>query len=290
LTTVPDTGTGAHTIFRQILAEVLGISAEGIEVILGTTDTFPTDVRVIASLVTYLGGQAVHRAALALRDRLIETAAAHFECSPDAIRLARHVALGPQKRKARLSDLASLASSSNKPLTARGNFNIKERTGAACFFAQAAEVEVDPNTGQIRVRKIISAHDVGTIINPITHQGQVDGGMVQGFGFALTESLVEEGGMILTTNLGEYKLPNIQDIPRHESLYIRDNDGPGPFRAKPVGEHGAIPTAAAIGNAVYDAIGAQIRDLPITAEKVYIALRKIIDTDQALQAKADERP
>lgn len=290
LTTVPDTGTGAHTIFRQIVAEVLGISAEGIEVILGTTDTFPTDVRVIASLVTYLGGQAVHRAALALRDRLIESAAAHFKCSPDAIQLARHVALGPEKRKVRLSELATLASSSNKPLTARGNFNIKERTGAACFFAQAAEVEIDPETGQIRVRKVISAHDVGTIINPIAHQGQVDGGMVQGFGFALTENLVEEGGKILTTNLGEYKLPNIQDIPRHETLYIRDHDGPGPFRTKPVGEHGAIPTAAAIGNAVYDAMGAQIRDLPITAEKVYIAMRKKIDADQALQTRVDERP
>lgn len=273
LTTVPDTGTGAHTIFRQILAEALGISAEGIEVILGTTDTFPTDVRVIASLVTYLGGQALHRAALALRDRLIETAAAHFQCSPEAIQLARHAAFGPQKRKVHLSELASLASSSNRPLTARGNFNVKERTGAVCFFAQAAEVEIDPETGQVRVRKMISAHDVGTIINPITHEGQVEGGMVQGFGFALTENLMEEDGKILTSNLGEYKLPNIQDIPRHETLYIRDHDGPGPFRTKPIGEHGAIPTAAAIANAVYDAIGAQIRDLPITAEKVYIALR-----------------
>jgi CO/xanthine dehydrogenase Mo-binding subunit len=253
---------------------VIGISAEGIEVIPGTTDTFPTDVRVIASLVTYLGGQAVHGAAVALRDRLIETAAAHFECSPDAIRLAGHLALGPEKRKARLSELATLVSSSNKPLTARGNFNINERTGAACFFAQAAEVEVDPETGQIKVRKLTSVHDVGTIINPLTHQGQVDGGMVQGFGFGLTENLLEEGGKILTTNLGEYKLPNIQDIPRHETLYVRDNDGPGPFRTKPIGEHGAIPTAAAIGNAVYDAIGVQVQDLPITAEKVYTAIRQ----------------
>jgi len=142
----------------------------------------------------------------------------------------------------------------------------------------------------MKLRERFSSHDVGTIINPITHQGQVDGGMVQGFGFALTESLVEEGGKILTTNLGEYKLPNIQDIPRHESLYIQDNDGPGPFRAKPVGEHGAVLTAAAIGNAVYDAIGAQIRDLPISAERVYIAMRKKIDADQARKAKVDERP
>ena len=274
LTTVPDTGTGAHTIFRQILAEVIGISSEGIEVIQGTTDTFPTDVRVIASLVTYLGGQAAHGAALALRDRLIETAAAYFKCSPDAIRLGRYFALGPEERKAPFPELAALASSSNKTLTARGNFNVNERTGAACFFAQVAEVEIDPETGQIKVRKITSVHDVGTIINPVTHQGQVDGSMVQGFGFGLTENLVAEGGKILTTNLGEYKLPNIQDIPRHETLHVRDNDGPGPFRTKPIGEHGAIPTAAAIGNAVYDAIGVQVRDLPITAEKVYLAIKK----------------
>jgi CO/xanthine dehydrogenase Mo-binding subunit len=288
LTTVPDTGTGAHTIFRQILAEALKISPKGIEVTLGTTDTFPTDVRVIASLVTYLGGQALHQAALALRDRIIETAAAHFQCLPEAIQLARGAAFGPQKRKVRLSELASLASSSNRPLTARGNINVKER-GAVCFFAQAAEVEIDPETGQMRVRKIISAHDVGTIINPVTHQGQVDGGMVQGFGFALTENLADEDGKILTPNLGEYKLPNICDIPRHETLYIRDHDGPGPFQTKPIGEHGAIPTAAAIGNAVYDAIGAQIRDLPITAEKVYNAMRVKRDDGKVDETEGNEK-
>ena len=273
LTTVPDTGTGAHTIFRQIVAEALQILPRDVDVRLGTTDTFPTDVRVIASLVTYLAGQALHQAAFALRDQIIETAAAHFQCLPQAIRLARGAAFGPRKQKIRLSDLASLASSTNRSLTARGNVNVKERVGAVCFFAQAAEVAIDPETGQVRVLKIISAHDVGTIINPVTHRGQVEGGMVQGFGFALTENLADEDGKILTTNLGEYKLPNIRDIPRHETLYIKDHDGPGPFKAKPIGEHGAIPTAAAIANAVYDAIGAQITDLPITAEKVYSAMR-----------------
>jgi CO/xanthine dehydrogenase Mo-binding subunit len=273
LTTVPDTGTGAHTIFRQILAEALKISANEVEVNLGTTDTFPTDVRVIASLVTYLGGQALHQAALALRDQIIETASAQFQCSPDAIELARGAAFGPHKRKVRLSELAALAASNHRRLTARGNVNVKERIGAVCFFAQAAEVEIDPETGQVRVRNIISAHDVGTIINPVTHRGQAEGGMVQGFGFALMENLADEDGKILTANLGEYKLPNIRDIPRHETLYVRDHEGPGPFQSKPIGEHGAIPTAAAIGNAVYDAIGVQIRNLPITAEKVYRAMR-----------------
>jgi CO/xanthine dehydrogenase Mo-binding subunit len=273
LTTVSDTGTGAHTIFRQIVAEALQISPKEVEVNLGTTDTFPTDVRVIASLVTYLGGHALHQAAFALRDQIIETAAARLQCSRDTIELARGNAFGPGKQKIRFSELAAMAASSNKPLTARGNINVKERVGAVCFFAQAAEVEVDPETGQVNVLKITSAHDVGTIINPLTHLGQVEGGMVQGFGFALMENLADEDGKILNNNLGEYKLPNIQDIPRHETLYVRDDDGPGPFQAKPIGEHGAIPTAAAIANAVYDAIGVQITDLPITAEKIYSALQ-----------------
>lgn len=273
LTTVSDTGTGAHTIFRQIVAETLKISPKEVDVDLGTTDTFPTDVRVIASLVTYLGGHALHQAAFALRDQIIETAAAHFQCLPAAVELAGGAVFGPRKQKIRLSELAALASLSNKPLTARGNINVKERVNAVCFFGQAAEVKVDPETGQVKVLKITSAHDVGTIINPLTHLGQVEGGMVQGFGFALMENLADEDGKILTNNLGEYKLPNIQDIPRHETLYVRDEEGPGPFQAKPIGEHGAIPTAAAIANAVYDAIGVQIMDLPITTEKVYSALQ-----------------
>jgi CO/xanthine dehydrogenase Mo-binding subunit len=274
LTTVPDTGTGAHTIFRQILAEALSISADDVGVSLGTTDTFPTDVRVIASLVTYLGGQALHQAAFALRNQIIEIGAARFQCSPKAVRLARGTAFAPDTRAVPFSELAALATSTHRPLTARGNISLKERAGAVCFFAQAAEVEIDPETGQVRVRKIISAHDVGTIINPVTHRGQVEGGMVQGFGFALTEDLADEDGRILGANLGEYKLPTVRDIPKHETLYVRADDGPGPFKTKPIGEHGAIPTAGAIANAVYDAIGVQIRDLPITAEKVFNALRQ----------------
>ena len=273
LTTVSDTGTGAHTIFRQIVAEALKISPKEVDVDLGTTDTFPTDVRVIASLVTYLGGHALHQAAFALRDQIIETAAAHFQCVPDVIELARGAVFGPRKQKIDLSELATLASLSNNPLTARGNINVKERVNAVCFFAQAADVEVDPETGQVKVLKITSAHDVGTIINPLAHLGQIEGGMVQGFGFALLENLAAENGKILANNLSEYKLPNIRDVPRHETLYVRDDEGPGPFQAKPIGEHGAIPTAAAIGNAVYDAIGVQIMDLPITAEKIYGALQ-----------------
>jgi putative selenate reductase molybdopterin-binding subunit len=101
----------------------------------------------------------------------------------------------------------------------------------------------------------------------------VEGGMLQGFGFAMMENLADEDGKILANNLGEYKLPNIRDIPGHETLYVRDDDGPGPFQAKPIGEHGAIPTAAAIANAIYDAVGVQVTDLPVSAEQIYEAIR-----------------
>jgi putative selenate reductase molybdopterin-binding subunit len=275
LTTVPDTGTGAHTILRQIVAEALTVSAHDVTVRMGTTETFPTDVRVIASLVTYLSGQAVQQAAFALRDKLIQLAAALFGCSPHAVRLKRGAAAGPKRSKLKFADLAARAKSMGESLTARGSVDIKERLGATCFFAEAAEIRVDPETGQVRVRKMISAHDIGTIINPLTHRGQVEGGMIQGFGFAMSEDLAAEDGKIITANLAEYKLPNIRDIPKHETLYVRDRTGPGPFHAKPIGEHGAIPTAAAIANAVYDATGVQITDLPITAEKVFAALRHL---------------
>jgi xanthine dehydrogenase molybdenum-binding subunit len=241
---------------------------------MGTTDTFPTDVRVIASLVTYLSGQAVQKGAFVLRDKLIQLAAKLLGCPPHAVRLERGAAVGPKRLRLKFADLAARAKSMDESLIARGSVDIKERLGAMCFFAEAAEVEVDPETGQVKVRKMISAHDVGTIINPLTHRGQVEGGMIQGFGFAVSENLLAEEGRIVTANLGEYKLPNIRDIPDHETLYVRDRTGPGPFQAKQIGEHGAIPTAAAIANAVYDAIGVQITDLPITAEKVFAALRR----------------
>jgi putative selenate reductase molybdopterin-binding subunit len=102
----------------------------------------------------------------------------------------------------------------------------------------------------------------------------VEGGLIQGLGFALIENLADEDGRMMTANLGEYKLPSITDIPSHQTLLLQELDGPGPFHSKPIGEHSAVPTAPAIANAIYDAIGVQIRDLPITAEKIYFAWKE----------------
>lgn len=273
LTTVPDTGTGSHTIFRQIVAEVLGLPVDGIEVVLGTTDSFSTDVVVAASRVTYLAGQAAQRAAMELRDLVRGEAARQFNSPVASITITDGALRVPQRGKISFADLAARASAAGKILTARSNFKIAERTGSACFFAQAAEVKIDPQTGTVKVLRMLSAHDVGTVINPLTHQGQVEGGMVQGLGFGLMENLLNEEGKIVTANLGEYKIPNVSDVPKHETVLVQDGRGPGPFHSKPIGEHGAVPTAPCIANAIYDAIGIQIKDLPIDAEKIYAALK-----------------
>jgi CO/xanthine dehydrogenase Mo-binding subunit len=273
LTTIPDTGTGSHTIFRQIVGEALGTAARNIDVVMGTTDSFATDHMIGGSRVTYLAGQAALRAALRLRARLSEIGAERFRCPAGSIHIANGTVLGPAG-KVSFAALASERASQGMTLRDSGNFAATDRAEDVSFFAQGAEVEVDAETGQVRLLNILSAHHVGTIINPLSHQGQIDGGVVQGLGFALLEHLPDEDGRITTTNLGEYKLPCAADVPPHRTVFVHDRKGPGPFQSKPIGENGIVPTAPAVANAVYDAIGVQITDLPITAEKIYRAMRK----------------
>jgi CO/xanthine dehydrogenase Mo-binding subunit len=135
-------------------------------------------------------------------------------------------------------------------------------------------VEVDPETGQVRLRRLTTAHDVGTVINPLNHQGQIEGGVVQGIGQGLIEELLVEDGRVMTPNLGEYKLPTIADIPPLTTVLVEAGTGPGPYASKAIGEASLILTPAAIANAVYDACGVRIYSLPITAEKVWRALRE----------------
>ena len=141
------------------------------------------------------------------------------------------------------------------------------------FCAQAAEVEVDPDTGQVTVKKMVTAHDVGVILNPLTHQGQIEGGMMQGLGYALMEELLTAEGQISTLSLGEYKVPTIKDIPELVTVLLEPGPGPAPYQSKGIGESSNTPVAAAIANAVFDAVGVRVMDLPLTAEKVFAALQ-----------------
>jgi CO/xanthine dehydrogenase Mo-binding subunit len=141
------------------------------------------------------------------------------------------------------------------------------------FFAYMIEVEVDPDTGRVRPTEAVAVVDVGTIINPIAHQGQLDGGFIYGIGQALTEELVHEDGRIVNASLGDYKLPTQMDAPPFRSVLLSPDEGPGPFGAKSAGETTNTAVGGAIANAIYDAVGVQINDCPITSERVYAALQ-----------------
>ena len=140
------------------------------------------------------------------------------------------------------------------------------------YCAQAVEVEVDPETGQVRLTKVVTVQDTGTIINALGHQGQIEGGLVQGIGFALSEEMtLDENGRITAAHLGEYKMPTMPDIPELVTVNL-PSEGPGPFQAKSIGEMPCVPIAGAIANAVADAIGAPVLQLPITAERALAAM------------------
>ena len=274
LTTVTDTGAGAHTTLRQIVAETLGTPAPTVDIVIGNTDSFSTDIALGGSRVTYMAGRAAALAANALRQTMKMTMAQRWQCAPDSIRINKGILLGPRKNCISFADLAKEMAATGKPLKEIGHFAATERTGTLSFFAQLAEVEIDAETGRLTILKITSFNDVGTIINPLIHQAQIEGGVIQGLGYAVMENLQDHDGKIAALNLGDYKIPNVADIPRVEAINIKDSTGPGPFQSKPIGENTVTPTAAAIANAVYHATGIQIKNLPITSEKIYFALQQ----------------
>jgi CO/xanthine dehydrogenase Mo-binding subunit len=178
----------------------------------------------------------------------------------------------PDNRRRSLS-LSDAVGAGEGPITVSVQLEVPRKGSSTSFVAQVAEVEVDPETGKVSLHRFVSAHDVGTIINPITHQGQIDGGAMMAIGAALTEELVLEEGKVTTQNLGEYKLPSIAEIPRLRTVLVHSKGGPGPYEAKGIGEMANVSPPAAIANAVHDAVGVRIFDLPITAEKIYNALK-----------------
>jgi CO/xanthine dehydrogenase Mo-binding subunit len=152
-------------------------------------------------------------------------------------------------------------------------YRVAQSPHVSNFSAQVVELEVDPETGQGTLLDVVSAHDVGTIINPLGHQGQIDGGLIQGIGFGLIEEMRLDAGRVSTLSLGDYKLPNIKDVPPLRTMLVQEAFGPVPFQGKAIGESSITPTAAAIANAVYDAVGVRLCELPISAEKLYNAIQ-----------------
>jgi len=264
---VPDVGPGTSTIVQQIVAETIGLPLEQVAVRTDTTDEAPFDSGVGGSKSTNSVGHAARNAALAVRERLASVAARELECTPEQIRGEGGRFIAADGQGLDLGQLVRAASPDGVP-SHTGTFEPGGQPAVTSFCAQIAEVEVDPETGQVQVTKLVTAHDVGTIINTTGHQGQIDGALIQGFGYALMEDNPIEDGRIITTNLNDFKIPTTKDIPVLTTELLANPTGPVPFQGKAIGELPNVPTAAAIANAVFDATGVRIFDLPITAEKI----------------------
>lgn len=274
LTTFTDPGTGCHTIMCQIVAEVLRVPVDKIELVVGSTETFEYESGTGASRVTYVLGHVTFVAALELKAILQKLAALELECPEQDVilRNMRCFRRGSSRQSMSFGQVAGKASENGQGLEVQKYFNSGEAPSQGSISAVVAHVQVDLDTGQITLRKITTAHDVGTVLNPLTHQGQIEGSIIQGVGFTLTEEMQFNDGCITTLNLGEYKLPNIQDIPPLRTVLIKESLGASPFAGKEIGESAISPVSAAIANAIFNAVGVRLLDLPVTAEKVHAAL------------------
>ena len=265
-----DTGTGSHTVLRQMVAEELTVTVGEVEIVLEDTAHMPFSSGSGGSRVTYTAGQAVVGAARVLRGKLIEAASPLLDAPQEQVTLqnGRLVAAG------RSLGIAEVIGQTGGEMTGETSVT-SETPELTSFCTQVAEVHVDPETGEITVNKIVTAHDTGAILNPLNHQGQVEGGLIQGLGYALMEELKLEDGRISTLSFGDYKIPTSADVPQMETVLIQGEAGPAPYESKGIGESSNIPVAGAIAiaNAVYDAVGVRITDLPISAEKVLAALK-----------------
>jgi CO/xanthine dehydrogenase Mo-binding subunit len=260
---------------RQIVAETLTLPTQQVHLVMQDTDAVPYESGPGGTRVTYTAGQAALGAAQDLRHKLLAVAAELLEGPVDSIQLSqgRFMLAGHPQRALSLAEVVAQATAgTGSPL--HGTMSVTSTPPhITAFCAQAVEVEVDPDTGQVTVKKMVTAHDVGTILNPLTHQGQIEGGMVQGLGYALMEELRTADGQISTLSLGEYKIPTMKDIPELVTVLLEPGPGPAPYQSKGIGESSNTPVAAAIANAVCDAVGVRVLDLPLTAEKVFAALQ-----------------
>ena len=274
-------GQGSETALAMIVAEEMHVPLDAVHVINSNTDVKPWDVGVHASRTTFVAGNAARMAAADARDQLLETAAELFDTPVERLRIVdgtvevvddreRRMDYARLVRRRLLREHGSVVMATafyDPPTEMQKEYkgNISASYG---FGAHVAEVEVDPGTGMVRLLNLWAAHDVGRAINPMSCEGQIEGGAAMGVGLALSEELVIFDGKIVSPNLHDYGLPTAVDVPRIVVNLVETIDPRGPFGAKGIGEGGIIPPAAAIANAVADAVGIRPREYPMRPWKV----------------------
>jgi CO/xanthine dehydrogenase Mo-binding subunit len=266
-----DQGAGGVTLLQQMVAESMGLPAERVRVEVQETGLFEMDSGIGGSRVTNIGGIAAHGAVKEAHGELFKLAA-ELDSWPEEqmeVRGDMLVRTDTGESKPWKEVIARVA----EPVVGR-HTAVGRGSDVTGFCVQVAEVAVDTETGQVKLLSLTTAHDTGRIINPLGHQGQVNGGVMMGIGYGLFEELKHDNGMVTTLSFADYKIPNITDIPELTTVILEpEGKGVGPFNIKAIGETPNAPTAPAIANAVANAVGIRVRDLPITAEKVYEALQ-----------------
>src|SRR5262245_26210319 len=271
LMSIAEIGQGAWTILRQIVAETLGIDFEKVQATFADTATTPFAHSTSGSTTTFTSGLAALQAAADAKRGILETAARLLEVKPDELKIADGFVSVMDAPEIRIPLGHVIRRNPDQVVVGKASLRSGSKTHIInSFAAHFTEVEVDPETGSVRVMRYVAVHDSGRIIHPEAARGQIIGGVVQGLGYALMEDIHvdPESGAPLTLNLDSFKIPNLLDIPPIEAVLIEHPDPVGPYGAKALGEPPLVPVAAAIANAVYDATGVRIRDLPITAEKI----------------------
>jgi CO/xanthine dehydrogenase Mo-binding subunit len=289
LTGTVETGQGSLTVLAQIAAEGLGIATDDVHVVSADTDTTPMDTGAIASRTTYVTGNAIALAAEAARAILFDVAAPMLGVKPSQLEardrkihvkgFPQHaVAIGEVAKRAQyVTGTPAIGSATwNPPTVAMHPETGQGKPFATYVYAtQIAEVDVDDETGEVDLIRITAAHDCGTAINPMLIEGQVEGGISMGVGMALQEEMLfTKDGRHVNPNLTNYIMPTSLDMPEIDVDIVAGFDPTGPFGAKGVGEPTAVPTAAAIMNAIHDAVGIRITSLPATAEKILMAIKQ----------------
>jgi len=268
-TAMLDQGAGAGTVLRQIVADELQVDWQAITLTTLDTAGAAPDTGVGASRSTRTYGNACYEAVIKAKQELFGVAAQMLSSDREHLSIANG---GVASKKKQVS-YGEIVDAKGAPIVVEGRYQNHEIGPEASMCAQMAEVEVDRETGAIKLRRFVSVHHTGKVLNPLLHDGQIDGSIVMGVGYALSEEMLFADGKVTTLNFGDYKVPTTRDIPELRKIVLETPVGLGPYNSMSIGETPIITVAPAIANAVHDAVGVSVKSIPITAEKVLAGLR-----------------
>jgi CO/xanthine dehydrogenase Mo-binding subunit len=272
-------GGGEWQVLRRVFALAAGVDESRVTITKRTTADQPPDAGVGGSRVTNIGGRAAYDLGHELREWLEERLPRAVPNAPEGARVRRDTLVDPGTGQtlAGFDELAAALVSPDEPLELTASHDAgthgPDDPSDNNYAAYAIEVVVDPDTGSVRIEDAVLAADVGTVINPVAHAGQIDGGFAFGVGAALVEEIVVEDGVVVGRTMAESPIPGIRDVPTLRHILVPTTLGPGAFGAKMAGEVSNAPAAPAIANAVADAVGVRMTELPITPERLLKAIQ-----------------